>query len=645
MRTMILLDIDGTLVDTEYKVNSDSIFGTIKALEDKGIIFSLNSNRALEDLLPAYKKFGLNGFIIGENGAFSVVPNQQPSRYVKDGEITVLLERIPKLLKSRFPGSEFLAKDTVAFLQKPEKNDAKILFVSNKFRKYTMSIFVGRVEKGIFVRDLKLLKQASELVAAEIKALGAEFDVVTSLTSGNLLINPKSCSKATTLKKIVDEQYEGYEVVMISDDENSGMIGSVDRFYTISNANERVKAAAVCVSEYDHAKGVEDILRNVVLDKARSYIKRHSTYQSMTSEPAVVRLTKELIDINTANPPGREIEAARYIRSYLKGLGIGSQIIEFEPGRANVVASIGKGDGLMLNGHIDTVPFPTGKQNNSAVVKGGRIYGRGAADMKGAVASILASLEGIDIDNFGRRLLLAFVADEESKFKGSQYLLSKRKSLFNGVRYGIIAEPSGLKIRLGQKGILGVKIGFRGKMAHGSSPWLGDNAIAKAASFVQDIERLREAREIDEKAQKGTIAITRMNGGVAGNVIPDYCEVHVDRRIAPNSNTAAAFAQIKKIAKRHDRNAAVEIKVAREPYRINPNSRLVKWLKEMTGAQTYYARTYTEAELYGRVAGIECVVYGPGESRWSHDPNESVSIANLQKATKTYVSVIEKWCL
>ncbi|MDE1825299.1 MAG: M20/M25/M40 family metallo-hydrolase [Candidatus Micrarchaeota archaeon] len=364
-----------------------------------------------------------------------------------------------------------------------------------------------------------------------------------------------------------------------------------------------------------------------------------------SSEPTVVRLTKELININTENPPGREVEAARYMRSYLKGLGIRSEIIEFAPGRANIVAGIGKGEGIMLNGHIDTVPFPSNRLGNLASVKAGRIYGRGAADMKGAVASILASLEGIDTENFRRRLLLVFVADEESKFKGSTYLLSKRKRLFKGVKYGIIAEPSGLKIRLGQKGILGVKVGFTGKMAHGSSPWLGDNAIYKAASFVQEIGKAREAVEVDKREEKDTIAVTRINGGVAGNVIPDYCEVHIDKRVAQGSKTAAAFEQIKKIAKRHDNDARIEIKVAREPYKIDPNSKLVKWLIGLTKAETYYARTYTEAELYGRIAGIECVVYGPGESRWSHDPNESVSIANLKRATETYRSIIKRWCL
>ncbi|MGI0141278.1 MAG: M20 family metallopeptidase [Candidatus Micrarchaeales archaeon] len=361
--------------------------------------------------------------------------------------------------------------------------------------------------------------------------------------------------------------------------------------------------------------------------------------------PTVVSLTKELININTENPPGREIEAAKFIQGYLKGLGIESQMIEFEPSRANLIANIGKGEGMMLNGHIDTVPFPSNSVNKFATVQNGKVYGRGAADMKGGIASILASLEGINVDRFRRRLLLAFVADEESKFKGSRYLLEKRKGIFKDVKYGIIAEPSNLKIRIGQKGILGVKVGFTGSMAHGSSPWLGDNAIAKASAFVNDIGKTGEGRAVDTMARKDTMAITRINGGVAGNVIPDYCEVHIDRRIAPGGNTATALSQIRKLAKRHDPKACIDVKVAREPYAIDPKSKFVKMLKGITKAQTYYARTYTEAELYGRTAGIECVVYGPGESKLSHTPNEYVRMENLKRATNTFRSVIEKWCL
>ncbi|MDE1825302.1 MAG: HAD family phosphatase [Candidatus Micrarchaeota archaeon] len=265
MRTIILLDIDGTLVDAGYKVNSDSIFESIKTLESKGAIFSLNSNRSLEDLMPIYEKFGLNGFIIGENGAFSVIPGQQLESYANNEEIATLAQRIPEMLKSKFPSSEFLVRDTVAFLQNPEKSDAMILFVSNKFRKYTMSVFVGRVEDAKFVTDLELLKRVAGAIATEVSSLGADFDVVASPINGNVLINPKSCSKSSTLSRVIEVKYAGYEVIMISDDESDEMIGSVGKFYTLSNAKERIKEKADYVSRYSYAMGVDDILNNRIL--------------------------------------------------------------------------------------------------------------------------------------------------------------------------------------------------------------------------------------------------------------------------------------------------------------------------------------------------------------------------------------------
>lgn len=265
MRTIIILDIDGTLVDPAYKVNSPRVLETIKECEKRGAIFSLNSNRAFEDLMPIYKTFGLNGFIIGENGAFSVIPGEEPKPYVEEKQIEKLKKRLPRILSVKFPGSRFLVKDTVAFLQKPQSAYSELLFVSNKFRKFTISVFVGRIYSGKFVRDIELAKMAAKLISEEIKVLNLDLNVVMSDTFGNVLVNQKSCSKSSTLDKMIKERYQGYEVVMISDDEVQEMIDAVDRFYTVANAKQRIKEKADFVSIYPYAKGVADILKKKIL--------------------------------------------------------------------------------------------------------------------------------------------------------------------------------------------------------------------------------------------------------------------------------------------------------------------------------------------------------------------------------------------
>lgn len=264
MRTIVMLDIDGTLVDPAYKVNSQKMLEIVKGCEDRGAIFSLNSNRALEDLLPLYEKFGLNGFIIGENGAFSLVPGERQKTYAREEAIKRLANKLPKILLIKFPSSELLFEDTVKFLQNPKRADTKRLFVANKFRKFTMSIFAGRIENGKFVKDLEIVDAVADLIRKEIAESNLDLEVIVSVVFGNVLINQRCCSKSSTLDKIMKERYRDYELVMISDDENDAMIGSVDKFYTVANAKSEIKEKADYASEYEYAKGVADILQNKI---------------------------------------------------------------------------------------------------------------------------------------------------------------------------------------------------------------------------------------------------------------------------------------------------------------------------------------------------------------------------------------------
>ncbi|MEM5872549.1 MAG: M20/M25/M40 family metallo-hydrolase, partial [Candidatus Aenigmatarchaeota archaeon] len=160
-----------------------------------------------------------------------------------------------------------------------------------------------------------------------------------------------------------------------------------------------------------------------------------------------LELTQELIRINSENPPGNEKEIAKYIKDFLDELKISTEIIEFEKNRFDVIASIGKGKGLMLNGHLDTVPAGENWKYDpfEGKIVNGKIYGRGASDMKGGLASILTAVKNLSKENFKKKLLLTFVADEEVALKGSEYLIKNKKEIFKDVKYGIIGECTNLQ--------------------------------------------------------------------------------------------------------------------------------------------------------------------------------------------------------
>jgi succinyl-diaminopimelate desuccinylase len=365
-----------------------------------------------------------------------------------------------------------------------------------------------------------------------------------------------------------------------------------------------------------------------------------------------VELTQELVRINSENPPGNEMGVAKYIRDFLEGLKIDAEIIEFEKNRCNVVASIGKGRGLMLNGHMDTVPVgdlsmwkndPFGGR-----ISNGKIYGRGTSDMKGGIASILAAAERVSKEDFKGKLLLTFVADEEVSLGGSQYLIKNRKDIFKDVKYGVVAECNDLELTIAQKGIVELKLRFAGKSAHGSRPDLGDNAIYKAADFIQEIRKLIVQLEKKRSPMlgSGTINIGTIRGGSKINMVPDYCDVEVDRRTIPGETPAIAIRQIRKILKKLNLKADIEIgKACRLPMQFSRNLEIVRLIRSLTKAKLTGSTGYDEAEMYYRDANVPCVTYGPGVSDQAHVTDEYVPIKNLKVATNVYEKIIRKICL
>ncbi len=365
-----------------------------------------------------------------------------------------------------------------------------------------------------------------------------------------------------------------------------------------------------------------------------------------------VRLTQELIRINSENPPGNEKKIAKFIKDYLEDFGIPAEMIEFGKNRFNVIGEKGKGKGLILAGHIDTVPSGDLKKWKYSPFEGkivkGKIYGRGASDMKGGLAAILGSLRKFKNKNFKKRLVLAFVGDEEVAMKGTKYLIEKRKSFLKNVKYGVMAEPTNLDIRIAQKGITMIKLKFKGKAAHGSKPELGDNAILKASDFIQELKKLTRKlkKKKDPLLGSGTINVGKILGGTKVNIVPDYCEVEIDRRLIPGETPAIAIKQIRKILEKLNLKAKIEyLNEPRLAMKIPKNSKIVKMIQSIKKAKIKGESGYTESELYYRECGIEFVSFGPGDPKLAHVINENIKISKIKKAKKVFEKLIERWCL
>ena len=215
---------------------------------------------------------------------------------------------------------------------------------------------------------------------------------------------------------------------------------------------------------------------------------------------STVETAKTMITYDTSGPPAKELPLAKWIKDYLEDIGAETELQIVEKDRANVIGKIGegKGPGLLLSGHIDvvlagdptlwkvTTPFePT--------VKSGRLYGRGACDMKGPDACLLEAAKALSKEQLKRQLTLCFTAGEDTGGWYVTKVIEEGKVTKKEARMGIIPEPSMMDVIRTHKAAATSSIMVHGRAAHSSRPELGVNAIDKAADILDEIRALQAA--------------------------------------------------------------------------------------------------------------------------------------------------------
>src|SRR5262245_49018840 len=249
---------------------------------------------------------------------------------------------------------------------------------------------------------------------------------------------------------------------------------------------------------------------------------------------------ERLITYDTSTPDGRK-SAAGFVKGWLEARDV--EVDGYMLGDRPVLsATVGPktGPAVVFHGHLDVVP---GREEQFRPrVEGDRLYGRGAYDMKGALAAMMGAVQELR-DAQDVRVVFAVVPDEESEEeidRGTDTLIR------NGISgdFAITGEPTDLHIGVQAKGVLALRLQVTGTAAHGSTPWLGDNAILKALDLFRAIESLPFARESSELFDRPSINLGRILGGDALNKVPDACVIDVDIRYLPGQEPAEIKAQI-----------------------------------------------------------------------------------------------------
>ncbi len=339
----------------------------------------------------------------------------------------------------------------------------------------------------------------------------------------------------------------------------------------------------------------------------------------------LVALAEQLIGYETVDQESIS-EAAGFVQGWLEARGIEAERDEVR-GLPVIKAEVGP-EGVptvVLHGHLDVVPGLAGQFEPR--VEGDRLYGRGAYDMKGALAAMLVVFAGMR-EQEGVRVRLGIVGDEESEEEAERASDNLVDSGFIG-DFAITGEPTDLHIGIEAKGVLALRLEVGGTAAHGATPWLGDNAVLNAIDVFRSIESLPFARHSSELFDRPSINLGRIWGGDALNKVPDRCVIDVDIRYLPDQDPAAILEEVRGLP-----GSEAASLFTRPPATVDRDSPFVRGLRASAAAHhdgepmSVGRDGASDAVSFLRV-GVPAVEFGPVGSG-HHGPGEWVSVASLE---------------
>ena len=320
----------------------------------------------------------------------------------------------------------------------------------------------------------------------------------------------------------------------------------------------------------------------------------------MIHKNRLIKLTQRLLRFNSVNPPGNELQVARFIEKDLRSLGLEVKTYSFQKNRPNVIATL-KGtwprpqatkEAVLITPHIDTVPFGSGWKFNplGATIHQGRIYGRGASDDKGNAAVGMEALRSLveDGTRLKRDIIFAATVDEETgSHKGIRPLLEKG-ILRPGV--ALITDSEEFDCIIAQKGLIHCRVQIFGKKAHGAYNWLGVNAIEIAARLINRLKEHQFKFKEHPLLVPPTKNIGTIRGGDKVNMVADFCEFALDIRFMPGMRAQGVLKEIKKIIALETKNFKVMIDDTQKPYELSSKHPFVKTYVEVCRTMGFKAQ-------------------------------------------------------
>ncbi len=363
-----------------------------------------------------------------------------------------------------------------------------------------------------------------------------------------------------------------------------------------------------------------------------------------------------MVAINTENPPGKEIEAAQCAAEWLEEFGFDVSFSEYAPARTNMIAVLENGEGpcFAFNTHLDVVPVGTGWSSNPFTLteRDGKLFGRGSCDAKGPMIGMIeaARILATSREKWRGTLMIVLTADEEVSSQGAKYYIRNHPAKID---FAVIGEPTSNAVFSAHKGSLRPVIKVNGVTAHSGTPDLGVNAIYKAGQLLGMVEQSHHEEVCTHYHQlvgNASLTVTRIHGGHADNVVPEACELMLDRRMVPGEDEEDVKQQIQQL-----------LDVAKQQFDLS--AEIVRWQPTTGGATETSAdekivkvgleacrrHGQSDAGPYGfqggcdlvhfRTIGTKGIVIGPGDLAVAHKPDEFVPIEEFITCAAIYLDI------
>ncbi|MGA2503788.1 MAG: ArgE/DapE family deacylase [Anaerolineales bacterium] len=371
------------------------------------------------------------------------------------------------------------------------------------------------------------------------------------------------------------------------------------------------------------------------------------------------RLLSDLVAIDSVNPDlvasaTGEYKIAIYIANWLERAGMEVQFIESKSGRPNIVGiarGTGGGKTLLLNGHMDTVGSGGMENPHKPIIKGGRLYGRGAYDMKGGLAACMLALVAAKKQHLRGDVVFTAVIDEEYASLGTQQLATRFHA--DGA---IVAEFTELQVILAHRGFVWLEVETQGRAAHGSRPDLGIDAIVKMGKVLAELEKLDlnlRSNHTHPLLESGSVHASLIAGGKELSTYPDRCLLTIERRTLPGETPIQIEREVQEIIKKIQNSdasfkAVVRRGLDRAPLETPEETEIVKAVQ--AAARKVLKRFlpiagvpfWTDASLLSS-AGIPAILLGPSGGG-AHADEEWVELASVRTCGNLYLATAKEFC-